>query len=454
MSKIALIPIDNRPVCYKLPQLITSQDKEHSLYLPDFDLMGNLTKAAKTDKIINWLSELKDIDIFIISLDTIAYGGLIPSRRSNDSIEVIIHRINELFTILKNTKAKVFAFSGIMRISNNNINEEEKPYWSSWGKKIFEYSYNFHKKGMFKTDVPKEILQDYLDTRRRNFEVNKYYIELKRQGLIDTLVFSKDDCAKFGLNILEAQELKIHAQGLNNVFIKTGADELPLTLLSRALNKEKEIKIYPVYSYPFGIERLSKYEDITVKQSVESQIELSGGIVANEQNYDMILLVNNFKQEQGELVMNVDVPLFSGNLNLPEKPYIVADILNANGSDNNFVSKLLSKDLKNFYGYAAWNTTGNTLGSVISGALTYYKAKKPDKNAFNELQTVRFLDDWAYQANVRSKIRNDITNLSPEILKENMAEYEKIITAKFPIDKKINYYFPWNRFFETGIILS
>ncbi len=457
MSEIAFIPADNRPVCFQLPRLVTAQAKEHNLYLPDIEFMGSLTKASNTDEIFNWLKELKNIDIYIISLDTIAYGGLISSRRTNDGIEKIINRINEFFEIIQNTKsknAKVFAFSSIMRISDNNINEEEKSYWAYWGKKIFEYSYNFHKKGIFKTDIPKEILHDYLDTRKRNFEVNKYYMELKKQGLIDFLVFSKDDCAKFGLNVLEAKELEMLSRGLNNVFIKTGADEIPLVLLSNALNKEKKIKIYPFYLYPFSIDRISRYEDITVKQAVENQIELSGGIVSTEENFDMMLIVNNFKREQGELVMDIKVPLFDGSLNIGDKPYFIADILNANGGDNNFVSKLLSKNLENFYGYAAWNTTSNTLGSVISGALTYYKAEKPDKSAFNELQTVRFLDDWAYQANVRNKIRDNILNLSPEILKNKMKEYEKIIISKFPIKKEILYYFPWNRFFEIGVLLK
>ena len=453
MSKIALIPIDNRPVCYQLPKMITEQAKEHSLYMPDMDLLGDLTKTAKSDKLIEWLRDLNDIDVFIISLDTIAYGGLIPSRRSSDSIEIIAHRINELAEILKNKNAKVYAFSSIMRIANNNVNEEEKIYWDYWGKKIYEYSYNFHKKGNFQTDIPKEILSDYLNTRRRNFEVNKYYIELKRLGIFDTLVFSKDDCAKYGFNVLEANELKLHAKGQNNVFIKTGADEIPLTLLSRAINQGKNIKIFPVYTHPDSVKHISKYEDISVKQSVEGQIELAGGIVSNAQDFDMLLLVNNFQQEQGELVMNVEVPLFNGCLNIPDKPYFIADILNANGSDNNFTSKLMSLELKDFYGYAGWNTTGNTLGSVISGALTYYKAQKPDKNAFNKLQTVRLLEDWAYQANVRTKISNDIANLSPEILKENMLEYEKVITSKFQISQEIRYYFPWNRFFEIGILL-
>lgn len=468
MVRIALLPIDNRPVCYTLVQNIVALAKEHELFLPDRKLLGDLTKNADINSILDWLKNLKNIDIFVLSLDTIAYGGLIPSRRSNDSFEEIKTRIDKLAEILKNHKAKIYAFSSIMRISNNNVNEEEKEYWSNFGTKIFQYSYNMHKMEVTcdasnllacncnATRIPEDILDDYLKTRKRNFEINKHYIELKKQGLFDTLVFSKDDCAEYGLNVKEANLLKEEAKGLENIFIKTGADEIPLTLLSRALNWNKRIKIAPIYTNPDSIEKISKYEDISVQESVKSQIELAGGVISSVENCDLILLVNNFKNEQGELVMDVYEPLFDKQLTLPDKPYFIADILNANGSDNNFVKALLEKNnLKEFYGYTAWNTTGNTLGSAISSALTYFGAKRPNKNAFLKLVLTRFLDDWAYQANVRKNLRKDSENLSNTVLKVNMKEYEKIIFDKFGLKNiKTEYKYPWKRFFEIEVLIN
>ncbi len=459
MSRIAMIPIDNRPVCCQLPAQIIATVKEHRLFMPDISLMGDLTKKTNVDDILKWLSSLHNIDIYIISLDTIAYGGLIPSRRNSLSYEEIKSNIDKFVRIIKKSKAKVYAFSSIMRISNNNINEEEKEYWVQYGTKIFQYSYNLHKKEVndeqdeVVCDIPKDILSDYLNTRKRNFEINKYYIELKKQGIFDVLLFSKDDCAKFGLNVKEADLLKETAKNENNIFIKTGADEIPLVLLSRAINQKKHIKIAPLYTNPESINKISKYEDISVEEAVKKQIEIAGGVIADEQNCDLILLVNNFKQEQGELVMEVFEPLFNKELKIPDKPYFIADILNANGSDNNFVKALLEKDdLKEFYGYTAWNTTGNTLGSAISAALTYYGAKHPDAKAFKILQVTRFLDDWAYQANVRAKIRKDLKNLSSNVLKCNMEEYEKILFNKFEIKRaEVEYKFPWQRFFEIQI---
>ena len=227
-------------------------------------------------------------------------------------------------------------------------------------------------------------------------------------------------------------------------------------MLSRSINKKKRIKIAPIYTNPDSVDKISKYEDISVEQSVNSQIELSGAVVSDIEHCDMVLLVNNFKNEQGELVMNVNEPLFQGELELPDKPYFIADILNANGSDNNFVEAIFkNENLKEFYGYAAWNTTGNTLGSALACALTYYGSKQPCKSAFQYLQLTRFIDDWAYQANIRSEIRDNLENLSGTVLKVRMKQFEDVIFKHFQIKKmNITYKFPWKRFFEVEVSLK
>jgi len=468
VPNIVIVPIDNRPVCYQLPKQISCLDKKNEVYLPDISLLGDLTKQADIEGIFSWLENVSNVDILILSLDTIAYGGLISSRRCKDSFELIKNRVDRLCEIIKSKNAQVYAFSSIMRISNNNINEEEKEYWTQYGKRIFEYSYNLHKMEKIcdannmvscncaATRIPDDILDDYLKTRKRNFEINKYYLELAKQGIFKTLVFSKDDCAQYGLNVKEAEELALLSSNIKNVFVKTGADEIPLTLLSRALNEKKKIKIAPLYINSDSVNKISKYEDVSVELSVKSQIELAGAKVSDVENCDMVLLVNNFKDEQGELVMGVDVELFKGELNLPNKPYFIADIVNANGADNNFIKALFQKDsLKEFYGYSAWNTTGNTLGSALACALIYFGARIPNENIFKNIQLIRFLDDWAYQANVRKKIRENSENLKNGAIYNEMAYFEKIIFDKFNIKNcKTEYNFPWNRFFEIKVSLK
>ncbi len=441
--EIAFLPIDNRPVCYTLPKLIAGIDEALEFFIPDRKFLGNLTKSADTDSLFEWLENLPQTDAVILSLDTLIYGGLIPSRRCNDPFQDLKLKVERLKNIISKKQSKIYAFSSIMRISNNNYNEEEKEYWSDYGKKIFEYSFNFHKSGTKTTQIPQEILNDYLNTRKRNFEINKLYLEMQQEGLFEFLVFSKDDCAQYGLNVMEAKELE-----KSGAYVKTGADEIPLSLLSRALTKK--IKICPIFLEDESKNLISNYEDISVEASVKGQIELAGcEVCENEQKADILLYVNNFKNNQGEIVMKVDTQHFNSDFTPARKPYMIADVRFANGADNEFVKELFKNKINDekFYGYSAWNTTANTLGSLICGGKYKFFAQNYNKESFKKLQITRFLDDWAYQANVRQMLKTiDENELS--IL---MKEYEKIL-ADFT-DEKINvkYTFPWHRLFEVEV---
>ena len=427
--KICFIPIDNRPVCYNLAKDIAAIDENIELFIPPREFLGDLTRSAGVNEIIEWIENIPECDAMVISLDTIAYGGLIPSRRSTDSLEDIKSRLKRLKPLLKNKK--VYAFSSIMRISNNNYNEEEKEYWKDWGKKIFEYSYSGVNDG-----IPQAILDDYLATRKRNFEINKTYLNW---GL-NTLIFSKDDCAPKGFNVDEARELeRLGAK------TKTGADEIPLTLLARAI--EKEIKVFVEFTEPDYKDCISNYEDVSIEKSVQGQLELGGFTqVQTREEADVILIVNNFIEKQGEHVMGWTTQPFRKTFTPPDKPYAIADVRYANGADNDFVEQLLQQiDLKNFYGYAGWNTSANTIGSLLAGVKVRWNAGKYNEAAFKRLQIIRFLDDWAYQANVRGMIEN------PCDIQDLMKPYEIKLAEIFGQIPPIEYLYPWSRKFEVEI---
>ena len=437
--RICFVPIDNRPVCYSLAKDIVSIDESIEFLLPPRDLLGSLKKIADIKGLLTWLKEIPKCEAMVLSLDTIAYGGLIPSRRSPETFEEIKDRVELLKQILIEKDAKIYAFSSIMRISNNNYNEEEKEYWKDFGKKIFEYSYT---QGKNKSDIPQKVLEDYLKTRKRNFEINKLYLEWQKEGLFETLIFSKDDCAEFGFNVDEAKELE-RLGGKT----KTGADEIPLSLLSRAI--EKDIKIWVDYAEPDCKNLISNYEDVSIEKSVLGQLELAGfKAVKSKDEADVVLFVNNFREKQGELVMGWETQYFDKLFTAPNKPYCIADVRFANGADNKFVEQLLSKiDSNNFYGYAGWNTSANTLGSLLACVKVKFKAQKYNNLAFKRLQMIRFLDDWAYQANVRGQIDK------PCDISEQMKPYEDYLSKIFEYNDKIQYAYPWERKFEVEVIL-
>ena len=441
---IGFIPIDNRPVCYTLPKMISDINKSINLYLPPREYLGGLTKCADIEKIFEWVKDLPELDAFVISLDTIAYGGLIPSRRSTDTFEEIKGRILKFKEILLEKHSKIYAFSSIMRISNNNINEEEKEYWSEWGKKIFEYSYQSHKNendSSVKSEIPAEILENYLKTRERNFDINKLYLDWQKEGFFDTLVFSKDDCAEFGFNVEEADFLE--SQG---GFVKTGADEIPLTLLARTMTGE--INIAPVFIEDDEKDLISNYEDVSIEDSVKGQIELAGCRVSTEDEADILLVVNNFKKHQGEIVMKVDTEPYKKVWKKPQKPYMIADVRFANGADNFLVKQIFDNQIdENFYGYSAWNTSANSLGSLICAAKVKFLAQEYNEEAFLKLQMTRFLDDWAYQANCRQKQDYPNEKVLRSIIEPYKHRIQKFLNRKY----NTNYKYPWNRLFEVEI---
>lgn len=444
--KICFIPIDNRPVCYNLAKEIARIDEDITLYIPPRKLLGDLKKNADITGLYTWLNKVPEVNSIVLSLDTIAYGGLIPSRRSPEYFEDIKSRLLDFKEILATKKAKIYAVSSIMRISNNNCNEEEKEYWSKYGKKIFEYSYEKHKyasrlglESPLRRIIPEDILNDYKQTRLRNFKINKMYLDWQKEGFFETLIFSKDDCAEYGYNVMETEQLKRMGGK-----VITGADEIPLSLLAKSI--QSELSIYPEF-LEADTKLISNYEDVSIEKSVKNQIEFAGCTIAkSEENADIVLIINNFKDHQGEIVMKVDTEQFSGDLIIPNKNYMVADVRNANGADNNFVSELFKNfNLENFFGYSAWNTSANSLGSLICCAKIKFLAKKYNDIAFKKVQMVRFLDDWGYQANVRQQITE------PTDIKPLMKPFEEKVSEILGLKIRNEYTFPWNRLFEVEV---
>lgn len=469
MKKIALLPIDNRPVCYTLLKDIASVNKNTELIMPERIYLGGLFEKANIKELENWLININETDYIILSADTLAYGGLVSSRRIKDSYEEIKSRLDVIKNSIKekkkkNKNLKVYLTSSIMRISNNNVAEEEKPYWADFGKEIFSYSYNSHKARInnendnIKHNIPSGILEDYLLTRKRNYEINKLYLNWLEENVADFLIFSKDDTGLYGLNVEEAYNLKeeIIKRKLNAI-VKTGADEIPLLLLLRAITENEEIKIKVEYKNKNSVNLISKYEDIPVEECVKSQIEtgIKNAIITNS-NPDIIFYINNFDKIQGDLVFkDVVNNTFDFNLNF-DKPCIIADINNANGADWEFVENLVKNNIgDNFLSYSGYNTSSNAIGSALAIGISVYLAKKQntfDKKAFNKIIITRLLDDWAYQADIRDYIKeakdgNFVLELNKNI--DKFKPYEDKIKNFLSDEFKVIYSLPWKRSFEA-----
>ncbi|MBN9344954.1 MAG: DUF4127 family protein, partial [Devosia sp.] len=84
--RIALLPLDERPVNVRLPADVAAIAGA-SLALPPRETLPDLRKAGRADELGAWLEAASDAaDALVVSTDMLCYGGLIASRTSADPL--------------------------------------------------------------------------------------------------------------------------------------------------------------------------------------------------------------------------------------------------------------------------------------------------------------------------------------------------------------------------------
>ena len=80
MKKIVLLPLDERPCNYIYPQTLFNNE-DVQVTVPDMSIMGDKKVPGDYDKIVQYLlEETRDAYGLVLSIDTLLYGGILPSR--------------------------------------------------------------------------------------------------------------------------------------------------------------------------------------------------------------------------------------------------------------------------------------------------------------------------------------------------------------------------------------
>jgi hypothetical protein len=323
MTKIAILPLDDRPVNFDYPRLL-AEIADMEVDLPPREWLGNPWRSAQHEKLISWLRDTASIaDALIVAIDTLAYGGLIPSRSSPDMFETVTRRVEILREIRSvHSHKPIYASSVIQRVSRANSSEEEKPYWAEYGSRMFRLSYLEHKSALeeasageiaereaLKREIPEEVYSDYRSIRRRNHQLNQYVLTLVKEGVIDYLLLPQDDTAEYGWNIAEARRLQmlIRREGLiERAITYPGADEIGCLLLAGFVCAAKDFqpRIYPRFSSSSSAVITTEYEDRPMLEMLKAHLAPLSGVVADQPgDADCTLFINApaIKQGVGEL---------------------------------------------------------------------------------------------------------------------------------------------------------
>ena len=484
-DSIALLPLDNRPVSYLLPKQI-ADFSGINLILPERKYLGDLKRGSDLAYIEQWLQETVRVYhgtplALVISLDNFIYGGLVQSRKHNFTLEELKNRCRGL---LQQIPTGRYGFSSIMRIPNYNSNEEEKDYWKDYGEKLFKWSELTHKVGdkniatvqdiplimeewyQSSKKIPSDILADYKGHRDKNLTVNLIWLESLHENLFEYLIFACDDSGKYGMNVVESEYIKKQIKNHNfasKAKVLSGTDEIPLVLLTKAVLRKSKYK--PTVSLLFnsveGKNQIARYESNTINDSVTGQIETLGLEVRDYKDSDITLFIHCADSVQGDHIFENkpddtknNVSNLINQLENFDKPFIVLDLAYANGADPNLIEALFNSNvnLGKCYGYAAWNTCANSTGSALSIGINRWIAEKENRfneTVFKKCLLTRFLDDYAYQSQVRYK------KISEEEVNLKMKPFVEKFSKSFQINNlDIHFRLPWNRSFEIEVQIN
>src|SRR5258706_3698222 len=232
MPDILLLPLDDRPVTYDYPCWL-GKAAGLNVITPPREWLGNPWRPSATEQLRAWLADTAGTaDALIVSIDTLGFGGLIPSRRSPASVEETLTHL-EILRKLKwqRPDLRILAVNVLLRVNRSDNAEEERPYFATYGQRLFRLSYLSHKSALgevsaaeqaeytaLTADVPAEIVADYQALRSRNHAINRAMLGWLKDGVFDYLLIPQDDTAEYGWNIAEARALRslIETGGLAN----------------------------------------------------------------------------------------------------------------------------------------------------------------------------------------------------------------------------------------------
>ena len=319
MTPVAFLPLDDRPVNYDYPRYL-ARAAGMEVLLPPREWLGNPRRPSRHAELVDWLVRTASrAEAVIVAIDTLAYGGLIPSRTSSESPEAVLGRLE----VLRHLKAArpgqpILASSVVLRISRANSSEEEKPYWATYGSRMFRLSYLEHKaelgdasadevaeRDALRSGIPEEVYQDYRRGRARNHAVNRAMVDWLAEGVFDYLLLPQDDTADYGWNIAEARALQalIRDRRLTERAITyPGADEVGCLLLARYACRRAGFapRVWPRYSGMTAPPVVTAYEDRPMHELLKAHLAPLGGAVADTpQEADLALFVNAPVRRQG-----------------------------------------------------------------------------------------------------------------------------------------------------------
>lgn len=487
---VLYVPQDDRPVSLQYT-VETAEAAGFTVLTPPQHIISGKSYQGQADQLWNWVEQnASRADVMVLSTDSLIYGGLVDSRKHNLPMATLQNRlahIKQLKAQYPNTP--IYGFGTVMRSPRASGGGTEPAYYADYGPTIFQIaalqdkldagqltSEEASKLMSLQAQVPTEYLQDWFNRREENMKVNKGLIDAARENTFAYFALGHDDTSQLSQSAMEGRYLSDYAKGIAETKYGSfpGADQLGLLLMARArVDRTGDTPTFEtIYPLGGGAQTIPHYEDQTVGKTLAEHVQAMGGTMVTEGKPSVLLAVNTpLTKTTGESEAFENFPMISQSTNafvdrieqaLGQGVNVsVADIAYSNGSDNTLVGAFYKRDMLFKIGsYNGWNTASNTVGYAIAqGYLSKYMTPQAHKN----MMIQQYLDNWAYQANIRkdiyrmqSSIRTDNVRYSgsdnqkyEEYLNERIQDFAEKYLKIDPRTVKASL--PWGRLFETDI---
>ena len=497
-GKIVMLPLDERPCNFDYPAMMPKTDCE--LILPPKSIMGDKKIPGNVELISDWLlSNAKDADALILSLDTLVYGGIVPSRLHKSDAAQLIKRVDIIKALRElNPEMKLYVFGLIMRCPRHSSDAEEPDYYKECGAEIHLYGKYTHLEKLGKLSaeeekdfervkkaVEKSYLDDYLTRRKTNLSVLMHALSYAADGTVDYFIVPQDDSAVYGFTAMDQMTVRDFLK--SNILHKRtamypSADDTGLTLLARAAAQLSGTrpKVYVHYSSSKGGLTIPIVEDRILAETIKYHILSVDGIQVYSLPEADILLGVNVGSAMLSKRDHASITAYDIERNLAEfvnyiqyalsldKTVAIADVAMVNTADTELTSLLHKENMMfEIHAYAGWNTSSNTIGTALCQAILYRIGS--DKAGNDSFLAHRYYEDIGYMAYARRHITNDLLptlNLDREqvdgkdgvvadLVRDAVVSYmEKNYPDVFRLVEEVTVTIPWVRMFETDIKLK
>lgn len=491
-ATLLFVPIDDRPVCLQYT-VDTLQAAGHEVLTPPVEILSTRGRPGDADKLWEWVfAHGWEADAAVLSADSMLYGGLVPSRTHEISEDVIIRRVAKFAEFkAENPSVPIYGFSTIMRTPQHSAGGTDAPYYEKYGYQIYRLTALWDMKeikGLTKAEqqdvqqltdaIPQADLKDWMERRGKNYRANTKMLEMTGREVFHYFMIGRDDSWPFCQSHKEARDMETLTSNLpkSRHAIFASADEAGMLLLTKAVNDLtfQIPSVYVFYSPGTGSRTVPAYQGNTMGELVDANILVAGGYkTSSPERADLIIAVG---MPLNGVTLEAAVPGNTEKLRPEVKTFVdeiashldrgkrlaLDDAAFSNGADNSLMAEVVRRKLlPKLAAYAGWNTAGNSTGYAISQGILSASTSLSDRE---RLISVRLLDDWAYQANVRQMVKRDVVQpggASAVDLGSLRLQIEEATTEglKAFAGKHFSEYdirglratHPWNRMFEVKI---